>query len=123
MIVSNRLYNLHFIILCIKSVCKHLVTREFLMSLLFKLHSDTERCTWNVESGPSSEQFYVLLYILYMCYSVGPQAAEKVHSPISEGDLMLESLNGFFIIISATNEIVFVSENIEQHMGLSQVRL
>ena len=36
---------------------------------------------------------------------------------------MLESLNGFFIIISATNEIVFVSENIEQHMGLSQVRL
>ena len=40
---------------------------------------------------------------------------------MGEGSLMLESLAGFFIIISADEEIIFVSENVEKHMGITQV--
>ena len=40
---------------------------------------------------------------------------------MGEGSLMLESLAGFFIIISAEEEIIFVSENVEKHMGITQV--
>jgi len=42
-------------------------------------------------------------------------------SEVSEGKLLLETLSGFFIIVSARDEILFVSENVEKHMGLRQV--
>jgi len=48
-------------------------------------------------------------------------AFEKLKSDIGEGNLMLESLSGFFIIISPEKEIVYVSDNVEKHIGLNQV--
>lgn len=38
-----------------------------------------------------------------------------------EGGMMLDTLSGFFIIVSAQEEILFVSENVEKHIGLKQV--
>lgn len=39
----------------------------------------------------------------------------------SEAKLLLETLGGFFIMVSANMEVLYVSENIEKHMGVKQV--
>ncbi|XP_067939410.1 single-minded homolog 2-like isoform X2 [Watersipora subatra] len=61
------------------------------------------------------------LTYLRLKHLISTDGTSAEQTSINEADLMLDSFNGFFIIISARNEIVFVSENVERHMGLSQV--
>ncbi|KAK3580756.1 hypothetical protein CHS0354_023040 [Potamilus streckersoni] len=43
---------------------------------------------------------------------------------LNEGELLLEAFNGFVIFISKrSKKILYVSESIEQHLGLQQVSL
>lgn len=43
-------------------------------------------------------------------------------TPIGESQLMLEALNGFLILLDRKRKILFVSKNVEDHLGISQVK-
>lgn len=36
--------------------------------------------------------------------------------------LFLQALQGFLLVVSADGDMVFLSENVNQHLGLTQVR-
>ncbi|VDI79987.1 hypoxia-inducible factor 2 alpha [Mytilus galloprovincialis] len=44
-------------------------------------------------------------------------------TPMGESQLMLEALNGFLILLDRKRKILFVSKNVEDHLGISQVQL
>ncbi|CAC5375112.1 HIF1A [Mytilus coruscus] len=44
-------------------------------------------------------------------------------TPLGESQLMLEALNGFLILLDRKRRILFVSKNVEDHLGIPQVQL
>lgn len=40
---------------------------------------------------------------------------------VAEDELYLKALDGFVMVISTDGDLVFLSENVSQHLGLSQV--
>lgn len=57
-----------------------------------------------------------------MKVSPAPGAGEVQGEVQEETRLFLSVLEGFLMVLSTGGDVVFVSENVSQHMGLTQVQ-
>ena len=62
------------------------------------------------------------------CVETDDQGSNYTHSASTELKMKLDqqyykSLDGFLVVIAKNGDIVYVSENIEKYLGLSQVYL
>lgn len=55
-----------------------------------------------------------------MFFAVPSKPFGKAENP--NDDLLLKALEGFLLIVSADGDIIFLSENVNEYLGLSQVR-
>lgn len=51
-----------------------------------------------------------------------PREEEEEEDVLEETNMLLSVLEGFLMVLSTKGDVIFLSENVSQHMGLTQVQ-
>lgn len=80
-----------------------------------------ERAKIHIESTTTHVEFTFYLYISVKFDDESKQKADDQLLNSIDENVVMNALDGFLIILSTDGDVIYVSENIHEHIGIQQV--